>query len=104
MPYLRLCLDIFFIKHLNKTSYLTRFKNHRSGVIGKELVVKGHDKGSLVKGQWSGVTGQGSLVRGHWSGITGRSQWSKVTGHWSNHFLKGPLVRVKGHWTLIRDP
>ena len=68
---------------------------------GQESVIKGHDKGSLVKGQGSLVSGQGSLVshglvvtiRGHWpevrvtglwSRVTGQSQRSLVTCQWSS--------------------
>ena len=78
---------IFFTKLLNKTRYLTRFKSHRSGVMGQESVVKGHDQGLVIKGQRSRVSSQRSAVKPFSKGATG----------------EGLLVRVKGHWTQILD-
>ena len=59
-------------------------------------MIRGHSRGSLVRGHWSEVKCQRSLVGGQWSGFTGQSrvsgQRSVVKGH--DQVSKGSDPRV----------
>ena len=67
---------------------------------------QGSRSGSLVRGQWSVITGQGSLdsrsrVRdqGHGSGVTDTGQGTQIKRHRSRAI--GQESVVKGHWSRV---